>query len=501
MLPWMRRAVEYAASKGVYLCMENHGGGISGSPGNCRRLAGEVGSPHFGVLYDPCNLLTNGADYREGLEVMKDHIVHVHVKDGTKEHGSQKKTMLGEGEVDVAWILRRLDETGYRGDITLEYEVETVPAEEGLRRWYEYMAALDYAGSTGPAKRAAPRPPAGAEKLVMFTAREKAELVERPADAKPLAANELRGRTLVSLVSPGTEIGGSYLGKKFPTETGYAAVFEVEEAGAEVKDVKPGDAVFCTGPAGIGGHRSVQRCPREAAIPVPPGLDPAAAVHARLMGVSWSTLTTTVARPPDKVLVLGLGPVGHLAAQVFRGAGYRVMAVEPVDWRRELARSKGIADVRAAVPLDDRAAMDGIALALECSAREEAALAACKSVKKRGEVVLIGVPRERRSDLHAFDLLEAVFKRYVTLRSGWEWEVSRHPADFRTGSVFGNLQGAVAWLAEGRVDVTGLYETMIPSRCQETYQGLMKGDLRTLSVVFDWAGCPSSQYGNGQPPS
>ena len=37
-----------------------------------------------------------------------------------------------------------------------------------------------------------------------------------------------------------------------------------------------------------------------------------------------------------------------------------------------------------------------------------------------GEVVLIGVPWVKRTDLSAFDLLHAVFHRYVYLRSGWE---------------------------------------------------------------------------------
>jgi sugar phosphate isomerase/epimerase len=137
--PWIRRCADYAAEKKIYLGMENHGGGISGNPEVCRELAGQVGSPWFGVLYDPCNLWTRGTDYKAGFEVMKDHIVHVHLKDGTSENASQKTTMLGEGDIEIPWLLDALESIGYEGDIALEYEVETVPPETGLKQWLDTL--------------------------------------------------------------------------------------------------------------------------------------------------------------------------------------------------------------------------------------------------------------------------------------------------------------------------------------------------------------------------
>lgn len=142
MVPWAKKCAEYAAGKGIYMGLENHGGGISGDPEVCRDLAAQVGSPYFGVLYDPCNLITRGTDYKEGLEVMKDHIVHVHIKDGTNEERSQEKTMLGDGDVDVPWILQRLEEIGYDGYITLEYECKTEPPDTGLKKWFDTLAAM-----------------------------------------------------------------------------------------------------------------------------------------------------------------------------------------------------------------------------------------------------------------------------------------------------------------------------------------------------------------------
>ena len=73
-VPWFRRSAEYAAAKGVYMGFENHGGGISGQPKLCAELADKVGSPYFGALYEPCNLMHAGVDYRYALHVMREHI-------------------------------------------------------------------------------------------------------------------------------------------------------------------------------------------------------------------------------------------------------------------------------------------------------------------------------------------------------------------------------------------------------------------------------------------
>jgi threonine dehydrogenase-like Zn-dependent dehydrogenase len=219
-------------------------------------------------------------------------------------------------------------------------------------------------------------------------------------------------------------------------------------------------------------------------------LAPDAATFARLMGVSMSTLTTTTARPPQKVIVTGLGLVGHLAAQVFASCGYEVIACDPLDSRREFAARAGLRDVRPVPPLDDPRVAGHVALVLECSGHEQAALDGCRIVRKRGEVALIGAHWRRHTDLMAHDLLEAIFNRYVTLRSGWEWELPRQETEFRTNSIFANYEAALNWLADGRVRVEGLFTKAPPRECQRVYQDLLHRRGDRLAVVFDWSDVP-----------
>ncbi len=315
---------------------------------------------------------------------------------------------------------------------------------------------------------------------VVFTGCCRAELVEHTATLEPPEAHEVTGTTLATIISAGTELAvyQGLAGGTFPAYPGYAAVFRVDRVGSQVKNFRPGDIAFCMGP-----HRSFQRAKEEHVVTVPPDIPPEQAVFARMMAVSMSTLTTTAARPPATVLVTGLGLVGHLAAQIFESCGYDVTAVDPLEARRAIASASGITRVCDSVPPE---ITGSISLAVECSGNERAVLDACSSVRKGGEVVLVGVPWKKRTDLAAFDLLHAVFHRYVILRSGWEWEVPLLPTDFKQNSIYGNIAAALRWIGTGRVRMDGLYRLEPPERAAEAFSSLAAGTCDRLGIVFDW---------------
>ncbi len=314
---------------------------------------------------------------------------------------------------------------------------------------------------------------------IVMTRRETAELL--PSEPRVVGEGHVGGSTLASLISAGTELGYGYQGEKFPIRTGYAAVFRVEEIGEGVENIQIGDIVLA-----MGEHRSHQVHPATDVYKVPTGLSPQDATFARLMGVSMSTLTTTTARPAERVLVTGLGPVGHLAAQLFQACGYDVLAFDPDAGRRELAQKGGITQVCAQMPLEDPHWGQKVALIIECSGHEGATLDGCRMVKPRGEVVLIGVPWRQRTQIFAHELLNVIFHRYAVVRSGWEWEVPRRATDFRVGSIDANLQAALKWLGEKKINVSGLYSIYNPRDCQNAYQALLKAEEKSLAIVFDW---------------
>ena len=335
----------------------------------------------------------------------------------------------------------------------------------------------------------------------VFTAKEQAEL--QSYEDPPLPNHHVRGRTLTSLISLGTETAvfkGDLPNIKYPIHPGYAAVFEVEACGSEVEGIKAGDRLFC-----MGRHGSTQQLNARATLPVPRGMSAETAVIARLMGVSMTTLMTTAARPGEKVVVSGAGPVGYLAAHMFRISGYQVAVVEPDARRRQTAAATGLFPTYETMPLNDPDIAGKVALVLDCSGHEQAVLDGCKVVRMRGEVVLIATPWRRLSDIYAQEVLHAVFHRIVLLRSGWEHEIPLYSHEYPANTpalelvedpharynnarfdIFSGFTTALKWLEQGKIPLEGVVRTLTPENPNELYHAIMRREFEETLLVLDW---------------
>lgn len=141
-VPWFKKSADHAADKNIYLAVENHSDGIAGTPGLCVELSEKVGSPYFGILYEPGNLMHDtGTDYKKALLTMLDHITHVHVKDCKPVGDGYEMQHFGEGAIDFPWIHKQLDASGYKGEIATEFELHDMDPAEGVKRFY-----YDYVG-------------------------------------------------------------------------------------------------------------------------------------------------------------------------------------------------------------------------------------------------------------------------------------------------------------------------------------------------------------------
>lgn len=328
-------------------------------------------------------------------------------------------------------------------------------------------------------------------KEIVFPARNTFDLEEYEDSA--LGPNDIRGATVATLISQGTELAWAN-GDDFPIRPGYAAVFRVDEVGAKVTGVEQGELRFC-----MGHHRSTQHHAVQHTLRVPDGVSAETALLTRLMGVSMTTLITTRARPGDRVIIAGAGPVGLLAAHNFRIGGYEVSVIEPDPVRRAQAEATGITSTRAAMPIEEPDFARKVALVVDCSGHEGAVLDACRIVRQGGEVVLVGVPWKKLMDIAAHDILREVFFGYVHLRSGWEWELPIHGRGFvweellegynnAPQSIFSSFEKAMRWLAAGKLDVSSLM-TVKPASTPETlYLAIASREIGEPLIVLDWAG-------------
>ncbi|AMV19498.1 sugar phosphate isomerase/epimerase family protein [Planctomyces sp. SH-PL14] len=114
-------AVAYAATKGVILALENHGG-ITATPEQLLKIVGRVkSSPWFGVNFDSGNFRT--ADPYGDLEKIAPFAVNAQVKVSIAPNGKPEKADMGR-------IVEILKKAGYRGYLVLEYEEKEDPRVE-----------------------------------------------------------------------------------------------------------------------------------------------------------------------------------------------------------------------------------------------------------------------------------------------------------------------------------------------------------------------------------
>lgn len=114
-------AVAYAATKGVVLALENHGG-ITATPEQLLAIVKRVAaSPYFGINFDSGNFRT--ADPYASLEMIAPYAMNAQVKVTVSPNGGKKE------EADLARIVGMLKATNYRGYVVLEYEEEQEPRE------------------------------------------------------------------------------------------------------------------------------------------------------------------------------------------------------------------------------------------------------------------------------------------------------------------------------------------------------------------------------------
>lgn len=117
----IRQCCAYAAERGVFLALENHGGLTTTADGLLQLIA-QVESPWFGVNLDTGNFRSSSDPYAE-LAKAAPYAITVQVKTEVHPAGGSKQP------ADLARIVGILRDVGYRGYIALEYEAAEDPRD------------------------------------------------------------------------------------------------------------------------------------------------------------------------------------------------------------------------------------------------------------------------------------------------------------------------------------------------------------------------------------
>jgi len=130
-----------------------------------RALEAVDNHPAFGFNFDPSHLLWQGVDPVQFIRSFPDRIFHVHMKDvavtldgrsgilgshlpfGDYRRGWEFRS-LGHGQVDFDGIIRALNDIGYDGPLSVEWEDAGMEREFGATEACEFVKKVDFVSST-----------------------------------------------------------------------------------------------------------------------------------------------------------------------------------------------------------------------------------------------------------------------------------------------------------------------------------------------------------------
>ena len=136
----LEEPLQIADAAGITLVMETAISGNVTSAFLARKLIDALDVPHLKVLWDPCSsLYCTEVPYPDGYEVIREHIAHVHLKDGVVNLPAATFDFcaMRQGQMDPYYndIVAALKRDGYEGAISLESVYTPVGGtrEDGFR--------------------------------------------------------------------------------------------------------------------------------------------------------------------------------------------------------------------------------------------------------------------------------------------------------------------------------------------------------------------------------
>ncbi|TET49528.1 MAG: sugar phosphate isomerase/epimerase [Actinomycetota bacterium] len=143
-----KEPIRIAEKENITIIMETCFLNNFSSASTLRKFIEKTGSQNMRALWDPCNTqFLHEKPYPEGYNIIKDYMVHMHIKDGTVDSPNYGFTFCppGEGQVgNYKQILKTLEEDNYKGVVS--FEAEFLPAggtrEDALRLSFNKVKEL-----------------------------------------------------------------------------------------------------------------------------------------------------------------------------------------------------------------------------------------------------------------------------------------------------------------------------------------------------------------------
>lgn len=254
---------------------------------------------------------------------------------------------------------------------------------------------------------------------------------------------------------------------EMPVALGYCSAGTVLDVGAGVSEFRAGERVACGG-AGYANHAEIVCIPRNLCVPVPDALALREASFATLGSIALQSVRVADVRLGENVVVIGLGLVGLLAAQLLQAAGCHVFGVDIDPARIAFARAQGWCDgeqADAANLVERVSAFCGghgadAVIITAASADNGPVAQAGEFARRKGKVVVVG-RTEMRAPRETYLFKELSLSTSMAYGPGtgdpqYEERGIDYPYAYVRWTEGRNMAAFIAQLAAGRVNTEAL---------------------------------------------
>lgn len=325
----------------------------------------------------------------------------------------------------------------------------------------------------------------GTEKmLVQFG---KASLFQK-ARSQPAKVRQVLGKIRTEGLFPTVEAVFRKLDEPLPL--GYCNAGKVIAVGHGVTGFEIGDRVASNGP-----HAEIVSVPQNLVARIPEQVSDEAAAFTVIGAIGLQGIRLVKPELGETVVVIGLGLIGQLTAQLLRAHGCQVIGFDFDKTKIELARSLGISAVAAGGEVDvvkhvlgmtNGAGADAVIITASTSSNDVIVQAAQMS-RKRGRIVLVGVVglNINRADFYEKELTFQVSCSYGPGRyeAAYEEEGHDYPLAFVRWTENRNFQAILDAIARGTLNVEPLITKRVTlANFGEIYDNMDGGGLASLFI-------------------
>jgi predicted dehydrogenase/threonine dehydrogenase-like Zn-dependent dehydrogenase len=279
--------------------------------------------------------------------------------------------------------------------------------------------------------------------------------------------------------------------------TGYSAAGTVIAVGEDVEGFKVGDRVACAG-AGLANHAEVIEVPVNLTVQVPEGLDFDRAATVTLGAIALQGVRRAQPTLGETAVVIGLGILGQITAQLLAANGCRVIGTDVDEKRVETARQNGMHIglnakediVSQIVKLTDGLGAD-LVIITAASASSEIIAQAFTACRRKARVVVVGDVglNIARSDIYAKELDVLISTSYGPGRYDpvYEEEGADYPFGYVRWTENRNMGEYLRQLQSGGLSLDNMVEPPVEiGRAEEAYARLAAPGSKPLLVLLSY---------------